>query len=171
MSHRPLGASMPIRPFGSVGEGTASSCRCGAGPHPELDGRCAAGHVVRGNGLALLTGESSSQFWAEHAEAHRERADAVIADAGHTRTDAPRALTIAADSIAQATLIRDSAYLRLAESGGPLASSGRVRRAFAVWATAVDRVERHLRLVGLRRLSRPVDPMTAVRNAVEEANR
>ena len=142
-------------PFGAVGSETATACRCGAGPHPEIGGRCAAGHMDQGNGLALVVGQHSAAFWREHIVARRELREAVIADAGHTEADAPRALAIAAESIAQATLVRDSAYLRLAEAGGPLTSSGRVRRAFAVWCQAVDRLERHLRLVGLRRVPKP----------------
>lgn len=144
-----------VEPFGLVGPETATLCRCGAGPHPEIEGRCAAGHVGRSNGLALVVGVNSRVFWAEHDAARHELRTAIIADAGHSAEDAPCALTIAAESIAQATLIRDSAYLRLAESGGPLASSGRVRRAFHAWIQASDRLERGLRLVGLRRMPRP----------------
>jgi hypothetical protein len=142
-------------PFGTFGPAPAPFCRCGAGPHPVLQGRCSNGHVVLGNGLALVTGAHSAAFWAEHEALGRELRNAIIADAGHTEDDAPRALAIAAESIAQATLIRDSAYIRLAESGGPLAASGRVRRAFAVWSASVDRLERHLKLVGLRRMPKP----------------
>src|SRR5688500_14885989 len=102
MASNRLTKSLP-EPFGANGAETAT-CRCGAGPHPELEGRCAAGHVARGNGLALVVGAASAAFWIEHAQAHQEIAEAVIADAGHTVADAPRALQITADSVAQATL-------------------------------------------------------------------
>lgn len=144
-----------IQPFGQAGSAKDAVCRCGAPLHVEMEGRCAAGHVIRGNDLALVVGATSSAFWAEHEQALREIANAVIADAGHTPQDAPKAFAIAAESIAQATLIRDSAYARMAEAGGPLAASGRVRRAFTAWCAAVDRVERHLRVVGVRRVPRP----------------
>jgi hypothetical protein len=158
-------------PFGAVGVPTAASCRCGAAAHPELEGRCAAGHVTSGNGLAVVVGVNSGAFWQAHHQARQDLRSAILSDAGYTTDDAPRALAIAAESIAQATLIRDSAYLRLAEAGGPLAASGRVRRAFHAWVQASDRLERYLRLVGLDRKARPVDPMERVRRAVEEANR
>ena len=144
----------PRGPFGADGAATAAWCRCGAGPHAELAGRCARGHVLLANGLAVVTGATSAAFWREHDRARRELRDAIIADAGHTSAYAPRALSLAAESIAQSVLVRDSAYLRMVEAGGPLSSSGRVRRAFTVWAAAVDRTERHLRLVGLRRTAR-----------------
>ena len=107
--------------------------------------------MVRGNGLAVVTGSRSVAFWQEHEQARRELQDALIVDAGHQPDDAPRALVIAADGLAQAMLIRDSAFARVVEAGGPLTSAGRTRRAFAVWTAALDRTERHLRLVGLER--------------------
>jgi len=162
---------LPAAPFSAAGFDTAPVCRCGAGPHPELEGRCSAGHVGRGNGLAVVTGQRSVAFWAAEAGARREIARGVIQDSGHVDGDAPTALGIAAEGIAQAVLVRDSAYRRLVESGGPLTASGRARRAFAVWLAASDRLERHLRLVGLERRARHVDPMDAVKAAVREANR
>jgi hypothetical protein len=147
----------PSAPFSAVGAESAPVCQCGSGPHPELEGRCAAGHVTRGNGLALVVGQHSAAFWAAEADARREIRQDVIADQGHTEADAPRPLAITAETIAQATLIRDSAYLRMAESGGPLSASGRTRRSFKVWCEASDRLQSHLRLVGLRRMSRPID--------------
>lgn len=151
----PAAPAGPAEPFGAVGAEAGTVCRCGAGPHHEHAERCAAGHVQAGNGLALVVGAHSAAFWSAEAGARRETRLAVIADAGHTESDAPKALAISAETIAQATLIRDSAYLRMAEAGGPLASSGRVRRAFGAWCAAVDRLERHLRIVGLRRVPRP----------------
>ena len=69
---------------------------------------------------------------------------------------------IAADGLAQAMLVRDSAYLRMVEAGGPLTSSGRTRRAFLVWTAALDRTEKHLRLIGLRREPRPAQTLAEV---------
>jgi len=157
-----------VAPFGRVGVETAPACRCGAPPHAELEGRCALGHVLKGNGLALVTGATSAAFWHEHDAARRELREAIISDAGHRPEDAPRALIIAAESIAQSTLIRDSAYLRLVQGGGPLAASGRVRRAFVAWCAATDRLEKHLRLVGLRRAARPAPTLAEALAAVEE---
>ena len=142
-------------PFGVAGAETAP-CRCGAAPHPEHAERCSNGHVLKGSALALVVGHRSRAFWAEHENARCELRDSIIIDAGHELEDAPRALAIAADGLAQAMLIRDSAFLRLVAAGGPLTSSGRTRRVFTVWCAALDRTERHLRLVGLKREPKPV---------------
>ena len=132
-------------------------CRCGRGPHPEIEGRCAAGHPSRGlPGPALVTGATSVAFWEANAEVRRAIAAAVLRDAGHTAADAPETLRLAADSIAMAALVQQSAFLHVVETGGPLTTHGRTRRAFAVWLQATDRLEKFLRLVGLRRLPRPV---------------
>jgi hypothetical protein len=120
---------------------------------------------------ALVVGQRSVAFWRTEAGARREIRRGVIQDSGHTEEDAPTALAIAAEGVAQAALVRDAAYLRLVESGGPLTASGRARRAFSVWREAADRLERHLRLVGIQRQARQVDPMAAVHAAVAEANR
>jgi hypothetical protein len=129
------------------------------------------GRFVANNRAALVVGQHSAAFWTAQAEARRQVRLAILADAGHTEADAPEALRLAANSIAQATLLQDSAFARLAECAGPLTSRGRARRAYTVWLTATDRLERYLRLVGLKRVPKYVDPMEAVRRAVEEANR
>jgi hypothetical protein len=160
----------PVTSLQPSGE-TRAACSCGAGPNPQHASRCASGHVIAGNALATKIGETSAAFWNAHAEARQEIALAVVRDAGFSTQDAPRALVLAADSIAQATLIRDAAYARMVEAGGPLSADGRVRRAFLAWTAAVDRLERHLRLVGLERRGKPINPLEAVRRAVEDANR
>jgi hypothetical protein len=134
-----------------------AACRfCGAAPAVGHADRCANGHLLPGNSRALLVGATSVAFWREHAAARREIAAALASDLGHSVDDAPRALLTVLDSIAQAQLVRDAAYVRLVELGGPLSSAGKVRRAFEVWLAAVDRLERHLRLVGLERRAKPV---------------
>jgi hypothetical protein len=144
-----------VEPFGDVGSASAV-CKCGAAAHPFDARRCANGHQRLGAaGLPAIVDAHTKTFWAAQADARREIAGAVIADAGHTEVDAPAVLRMAADSISQAVLIQTSAFQRLVESGGPLTASGRTRRAFTVWLTATDRLEKHLRLVGLRRAPKP----------------
>ena len=106
------------------------------------------GHVLLGNHEGLIVGHTSEKFWLEHAEARRDLQRAFIEDAGHTLGSAPQALKVAADGLAQSVLIRDSAFAKLADHGGPLTSAGRARRAFAVWSASLDKTERHLRLLG-----------------------
>lgn len=157
-------------PFGDVGHSTAAVCRCGASAHDELSRRCVKGHVMPGNVLALVVGQRSAQLWAAEAQARKEVADAVIADAGFRPGEEPRALAMAAQSLAQALMVQTSAYLRMAEEGGPLSASSRARRAFGVWLAATATIEKHLRIVGLQRRGRPVDPMEAVRQHVQRAH-
>ena len=152
------GSSAPVSPFGEVTPGTAAVCRCGAGRHAIEADRCANGHTLVGHsGPALLTTARAELFWEAHEGVRREIRDRVIADHGCAPDDAPEALRIAAETIAQATLVRDSAYQRMADAGGPLSASGRARRCFDVWCAAVDRLERHLRLVGLQRKGRRIN--------------
>jgi len=145
----------------------ASPAPCGgAGAPPERDH---AGRFARGNRVALVVGHRSVQLWQAQEDARRAIEDAVLADAGHTRDDAPRALQLAASGLAQAALIRDAAYMRIVEDAGPLTGRGRPRRAYQVWLAASERVSRGLVLVGLRRVPRHVDPLDAIRAAVEAA--
>ena len=81
------------------------------------------GRFVRGNRAALVVGERSAAFWTQHEQARRDLRTAVIIDAGHREADAPKALQLAADSIAQTTLLQASA---LHTSSSP---AGRLRRA------------------------------------------
>jgi hypothetical protein len=131
------------------------SCRCGAGPSAAHKDRCANGHVLKGNTAAILVGAESVTFWRAEQAARDEITQDILADRGTTPSEAPRAMVLVADTIAQAKILRDSAYKRIVETGGPLASDGRARRAFEVWCAAADRLEKHLRLVGLERKARP----------------
>jgi hypothetical protein len=114
------------------------------------------GRFTKGNRGALVTGARSIAFWNAQEAVRRDIVEAVISDAGHTSDNAPRALQLAADGIAQAVLVRDSAFARMVESGGPLTRGDRPRRAFVVWQSALDRLERHLRLVGLERKTKDI---------------
>jgi hypothetical protein len=147
-------------------------CKCGSPAHASDPARCAKGHNRVGvAGPALFTGEQSATFWQAAEHVRRETVAAVLADRGHTEEDAPRALVIAASGLAQAALMRDANFERVVAAGGPLTATERARRAFSAWLQACDRTEKYLRLVGLHRVPRPVDPHEAVRRAVEEANR
>ncbi|MCX6539599.1 MAG: hypothetical protein NT151_11810 [Acidobacteria bacterium] len=112
------------------------------------------GQFLPGNTAAMVVGDRSAQFWRAQDATRREIVGAVIADSGHTPDDAPRALQIAAEGIAQAALVRDAAFDRMVESGGPLTSKDRGRRSLTVWLAASDRLLRHLQVVGLRRVPR-----------------
>ena len=127
------------------------------------------GQFVRGNVAALVVGDRSAQFWQECDANRRDIVNAVVQDGGHTLDDAPRALRLAAEGIAQAAIVRDAAFARMVESGGPLTSRDRGRRSLTVWLAASDRMLRHLQVIGLRRVPRPVvSPLDYIQGHVDE---
>lgn len=145
----------------------AWTCSCGAGEHPELAGRCAAGHVREGNTLAVVTGSRSAAFWKRNADVLREISDGLVVDQGVDLDNAPGALVAVADGLAQSILIRDAAFQRIQAEGGPMSSSGKARASFRIWKDAHSRVESHAKLLGLKRLAKHTDPMEDLRRAVE----
>jgi hypothetical protein len=122
--------------------------------------RDASGRFVKGNRASLVVGARSAAFWAAQDDARREVVAEVIADKGHDVNDAPAALRLAAESLSEAALIQRSAFAKLVEQGGPLTASGRTRRAFIVWQAATDRIEHHVRLLGLQRVAKPAPTLT-----------
>ena len=147
-------AARADRPSGtnSTDDGAAAGARhqawCTA-PIPPGASRCPrCGVWQMANRGALVAGQHSAQFWREADETRRAIVESVITSAGHTTENAPRTLTIAAEALAQATLLRDAAFARIVEAGGPLTSADRARRAFNVWESASAAVERYLRLFG-----------------------
>jgi hypothetical protein len=141
------------------------------GPFGAASGRGPDGRFQVGNTASLVVGGRSAAFWRAQAAARRALEAELMADAGFGPDDAPAALKLAVESLAQAMLIQRSAFERIGEAGGPLTIKGKGRRAFLVWLQAFDRVEQALRLIGLKRQSKPVNPLDAVRQAVIEANR
>ena len=125
-------------------------------PSSDRDGQ---GRFLPGNQAAAVVGARSARFWAAQEGARRALVAAVLSDAGHV-DDPPRALALAAEGLAQAVILRDSAFARMCEDAGPLSSAGRPRRAYQVWLTAADRVERYLRLVGLQRKAHDLRAMS-----------
>jgi len=131
---------------------------CGdIGGETERDER---GRFRSGNKAAIVVGEHSQAFWAGVEARRREIEDALIADAGHARDDAPQALRLVVAGIAEAALLKTSAFERIVASGGPLTSDGRARRAYQVWLSASERLHRGLQLVGLSRRARPLTSLT-----------
>jgi hypothetical protein len=130
------------------------------------DGRFLPGHTA-----SMVVGSRSAAFWRAHAAERAAIEQELISDAGFAPEDAPAALRLAVEGIAQATVVLRSAFERIGEAGGPLTMTGRGRRAFVVWLQTFDRLERGLRLVGLQRRSKPVNPLDAIRQAVIDANR
>lgn len=122
-----------------------------------------SGRFARGNTAAVVTGARSLQFWAA-AEAHRQAIRAgILADKGFAREqDAPVALRLAADGAAQAQLVRDSAFARMIEDGGPLSGTGRERGPHKIFATNSDRVLRHVQAIGFDRVAQTTQTLEQV---------
>jgi hypothetical protein len=141
---------------------------CGANG-PEA-GRDRLGRFTAGNTAAVTHGARSSAFWKAVQGAQAAARAAILSDLGHDLDDAPHALIRAVDGLVQAVLIRDAAFTRIAELGGPTTLRGRHRAAFRVWAEAADRAERHMRLVGIRRVPRQItDPLADFERRAREA--
>jgi hypothetical protein len=117
------------------------------------------GRFQKGNRAAVVTGGRSTAFWAAQ-EAHRR---AIVAEVlrDHGQAGEPSyALRASADGLAQSTILRDSAFERLLEMGGPLTENDRHRSAFPVWQACSASVERHARLLGLERKVKDVAKMS-----------
>lgn len=145
----------PSAPFGADGPATDGRPASGMSVARRATDRGPDGKFVLRNTAAVNVGNRRARFIVEHEAAIRETRDAIVSDAGETWGTAPKALQLASESAAQAVIIQQSAFARMVESGGPLTSAGRTRRAFAIWLQATDRLEKHLRLIGLRRQPRP----------------
>lgn len=110
-----------------------------------------AGRFTRGNRAAVVTGSRSIKFW-NAAEAQRDELTAgILADRGYRIDDAPVSLRLAAQGAAQAQIVRDAAFARMIEAGGPLSGSDRERGAHKIWAAASDRLLRHVQTIGYDR--------------------
>ena len=144
----------------------------GNGPSGEVGSatdRDTAGRFVPGNKAALVVGARSVAFWKEHAAARREIRRAVLEDAGYAAdADAPRALHLLADGLAQAALVRDSAFLRMVEAGGPLTGSDRVRRVHGVWLSSLDRVLNAVRALQQSNAWRQTQPEATATDIIRE---
>jgi hypothetical protein len=122
------------------------------------------------NTLALIIGQHSTQFWVTVAGTVSAQRPAVLRDLGLDPADAPAILIAAVDGLLQAQALRDAAFHRIAESGGPTTIRGRHRAALKVWESASDRVVALTRILGIARRPRPVDPLAAVHEAIRQAN-
>jgi hypothetical protein len=141
-------------PSGDVGQATA--CKRGCPAHATRPDICARGHRLIGySGPALATNEHSELFRKATEAARHEIAGAVLRDQGHDEESAPEVLRHAAAGFAQSVLLRDSAFARVAEAGGPMTSGDRTRRAFEVWVKAATAAERLARVIGLQRVPKP----------------
>ncbi len=131
--------------------------RAPAGPHPRLAGRDARGCFSRHNTDAITHGARSQQRREELAPLRREIRAAILADRGFTEADVPRVVSIIVDQFCEARLIAASYFQFLADSGGPITTKGRQRRAVDGYLRASDRVTKLAQVIGLGREPRDAD--------------
>jgi len=112
----------------------------------------------------------SAQFWAAVEPLKRDLVERVrtdlAADAGSVET-----LLGLVDAYAESRLFRSSMFLRLVDQGGPITNKGKARALYRAYLDALDRETKLAQVLGLERRAKPVQPLEAVRRAVEEANR
>jgi hypothetical protein len=162
-----MDTSMGLQAFASpVG---ASRCKCGKGPHPTIVGKCAVGHKLKGfPGDRLIAGEKSVLFWKAVAEQQGAIVRQVLQDQGYTEEDAPEAVRQIAGTLAEAVLLKASAFQRIVELGGPMSASNHGRRAFDIWDTCSGKVLAAANKLGLQRVPRPAASLADVLGAHED---
>jgi hypothetical protein len=101
---------------------------------------------MRGNQAATIVGQHGAAWRREHEAEIRTMADRLVRDAGYLSLDsAPLSLQIVAIAVARTTKVADTAYWRMMEIGGPVADSGKERRAYRVWADSNSDLARDLK--------------------------
>ena len=81
---------------------------------------------------------------------------AVLSDQGHGEADVPAVLSVMVDQFTEARMLALAYWTFLAESGGPITTKGRQRRAVDGYLRAAAAVEKLARRLGLRRQTRTV---------------
>jgi hypothetical protein len=122
---------------------------------PERD---ASGKFVPGNLAAARTLERAETFWEAVEPAKVEMVERIRQDLA---LDGAAAATLESvvDGFAEASLLRRSLFVRLAQAGGAVTARGRTRAAFGAYLAALDR-ERRLALdLGLERRGRDAESL------------
>jgi hypothetical protein len=129
-----------------------------------------------GNVNAMKTGARSARVLAglmpEQAEglaALGERVKSIERDLGGVESLSVIAIGMI-ERHARLELVDDYLFGNL-QRLGPLTARGRTRAALTAWLMVVDRLQKSATTLGIERRVKPIDPLIAVRAAVEEANR
>ena len=135
---------------------------------PVVDRDPTTGRFTPGNRASIVSGRNSASFWRDVAAIQKQREAEVFSDLGFTHPDdaepgqqknpAPHVMLTVVRGLIQSELIRDSAFLRVVESGGVLsATDERRRNAYRVWREAAEETLSHARQVGLERRTKQLD--------------
>lgn len=153
-----LGSGAPSGDVGPETDGVTECRNCGHEGSPQGRDHCeSCGAFLPANTAGLVVGHRGYRFWQQHDQLYRGLQEEVARDLGHDGLDdAPAAARSAIAGLVQALIIRDSAYRRVVEDGGPLTSKGRTRRAAKVQESYDRRVEAWVRRLGIDREPAPV---------------
>lgn len=141
--------------------------RCPNGKDPKT------GQFLPGHTYSLKHGRKSERhierLKAEAAETLAEQRAEIVADLGGEEA-LSRIQRDTLDRYLTATCLLAWMETELVAKG-PLTAKGTRRALHTAYATQLDKVVKLAGMLGLQRRAKPVDPLVAVRDAVEEANR
>jgi len=136
-------------PSTSNGPATAANepvCSCGAGRNAKNPNHCAKGHLLPGNDAAAIIGDHGARFFRDNDTQLAKIVAELLSDVGYPDpATAPLTIRITAHALAQSHLVNNAAYRKMLECGGPLAESGKPRRAYSVWREGIDSLTRDLK--------------------------
>jgi hypothetical protein len=145
-------------------------------PIPERAGRSANGKFAPGNTEALTHGGYSKQAQAgdlpsqaESAAIVRERVQEIVNDLGG-RDEVSTVLAGQVRQHGRLEMLEEHLWHQI-EDGGITTAKGNTRACVTLWLKVIDRLQRSAMTLGIERKQRQVNPLDAVRAAVEEANK
>ena len=141
--------SEPIDINGSVSE--ALEALQGQSGRDPVTGQFVAGNTAAGTTLAR-----SEALWTALAPARDAIVVRVMTDRGD-KDDAVETIVGLCGAYAEARLLRESLFIRMAELGGPITPKGKARALYAAYLSALDREHRLAATLGLERQAKHVD--------------
>lgn len=148
-------------------EAFAHACEIDApNPQRQANGRWALGHTAGNLKHGGFSRRAQAALYAEKAAPLREREAQIVTDLGG---DVSAVTAELIGRFVQTSAVADSLSTHLVRHG-VVTSAGRIRPAVNTFLAAVDRLQRLGQTLGLERRRKRVDPLEAVRQAVERAN-
>ena len=144
-------------------------------PSPERPARRADGKFAPGNTEAMTHGGFSKQALAgalpsqaETAASVRGRVQEIVNDLGG-RDEISTVLAGQVRQHGRLEMLEEHLWDQI-ERGGTTTAKGHTRACVTLWLKVIDRLQRSAMTLGIERKQRQVNPLDAVRRAVEEAN-
>lgn len=121
--------------------------------------RDASGRFTKHNAASVKTWRDSTMLKADLAPLKADLVARVYVDLGLTADEVPEVMRTCIDMWAEATILRQVAFTRLSQQGGPITNKGRTRALLATWQTAFDRELRVAERIGLERRAKPAQSL------------